>query len=132
MIINKIIKDGLVDLAKRASVSYRIDNIILGKSVYTMKKCKSVFSDMNMCLLLLEQGYGFAYFQDKLDFQFAQKFVNKDIREIVKTPIPSYFKVAITDAIYSLLNNLNNRYMPKYLNGDLRTKAHIGSLRFSI
>lgn len=123
MIIDKIIEHGLVELSKQEKSSYRIDNIILGTSFYTMKDCKRVFNDMNMCLIILEQGYGFAYFQDELNFQSLQNYVNKDLREVLKMSIPFYLKVAIADAIYSVANNLSNRYRYKYFKGDLRTKA---------
>ena len=125
MIIDKIIEDGLIELSKRKDASYRIDNIILGASVYTMKNCKRVFNDMNMCLILLEEGYGFAYFQDDLDFQSLQNYVNRDFREVLRMSIPLYLKVAIADAIYSVANNLSNKYKYKYFKGHLRTKAQL-------
>lgn len=87
-----------------------------------MKDCELVFKDMNMCLLLLEQGYGFAYFHDHLDFQSLQNYVNKDFRKVLRMPKPIYLKVAIADAIYSVLNNSNNGYKYKYFKGNLRTK----------
>lgn len=125
MIIDEIIENGLLRLSGNSRVNYRIDNIILGKSIYTMKDCERVFDDMNMCLLILEQGYGFAYFQKDLNFQDVQNYVNKDLREVLKIPIPPYIKVAIADAIHSLINNQNNRYKYKLFRGDLRTKAKL-------
>ncbi len=80
---------------------------------------------MNMCLVILEQGYGFAYFQDELNFQNIQEYVNRDIRELLRINIPLYFRVAIADAIYSVLNNLNNKNGFKKLKGNLRTKAKL-------
>ena len=123
MLLNKIIKEGLVSLSKLNDVSYRVDNIILGKSLYTMKNCNRIFSDMNVCLILLEQGYGFTYFQENIDFKSAEKYVNKDIREVLKDNTPLYIKVALADAIYSVINNLKQEHKYKYLRGDLRTKA---------
>ncbi len=123
MIIDEIIKKGLLELSSKANASYRIDNIILGKSIYTMKNSDRVFNDINICLVILEQGYGFAYFQSEFNFESFQNFVNRDLREILKTPVPPYLKVAIADAIYSVLNNLNKRYRYKNLRGELRTKA---------
>lgn len=123
MIIDEIIKKGLLELSSKENANYRIDNIILGKSMYTMKNCDKVFSDMNFCLVILEQGYGFAYFQSEFNFENFQHFVNRDLREVLKTPIPPYLKVAIADAIYSVLNNLNKSYRYKNLRGELRTKA---------
>jgi len=124
-ILDKIINSGIVELSKKKEISYRIDNIILGKSIYTMKDCEKVFSDMNMCLVILEQGYGFAYFQDELNFQNIQEYVNGDIRNVLRMNIPLYFKIAIADAIYSVLNNLNNKSGFKKLKGNLRTKAKL-------
>jgi len=123
MIIDKIIENGLSELSKLKDVNYRVDNIILGKSIYTMKNCDKVFTDMNICLLLLEQGYGFTYFQNDLNFKLAKDYVNKDLRDILKGEIPLYLKVSIADAIYSVLNNLQFKYRYKYLRGDLRAKA---------
>lgn len=123
MILDKIIEDGLLTLSKLTNVNYRIDNIILGKSIYTMKDCIKVFTDMNICLLLLEQGYGFTYFQNEIDFKLAENLVNKDLREILKTEIPLYLKVSIADAIYSVINNLNHKSKYHYLKGSLRIKA---------
>lgn len=123
MIIDKIIEDGLLELLKLKGVNYRVDNIILGKSIYTMKNCNKVFTDMNMCMLLLEQGYGFTYFQNELDFKLAEDYVNKDLREILNKEIPLYLKVSLADAIYSVINNLHSKQTYKYLRGNLRTKA---------
>lgn len=123
MILDKLIESGLKTLESLANVNYRVDNIILGKSIYTMKDCKTVFTDMNICLLLLEQGYGFTYFQEELNFKSAEKYVNKDLREMLKENLPLYLKVALADSIYSVINNLQSKYKYKYLRGDLRTKA---------
>lgn len=125
MILDKIIKKGLLSLAKLNDVNYRVDNIILGKSIYTMKDNNKVFTDMNLCLLLLEQGYGFSYFQSEIDFKLVENYVNKDLRKLLKEEIPLYLKVALADSIYSVLNNLQPKYRYKYLRGDLRTKASL-------
>ncbi len=125
ILLDKIIENGLLVLSKMQGVSFRIDNIILGKSIYTMKDCDKIFSDMNICLILLEQGYGFTYFQSDIDFKLAEKYVNRDLREVLKEGIPLFFKVALADAIYSVINNLNHRYNYKYLKGTLRRKAKI-------
>ena len=123
MILDKVIGEGLSELSKLSGVSYRVDNIILGKSIYTMKDCDKVFKDMNMCLLLLEKGYGFSYFQSEIDFDLAEKYVNHDLREILNENVPLYLKVALADAIYSLLNNRIPKNKYRYLKGDLRAKA---------
>lgn len=124
-LLDKLIEEGLATLSKIQGVNFRVDNIILGKSIYTMKNCDKVFSDMNICLILLEQGYGFAYFQDDIDFKLAEKYVNRDLREALKEEIPLFFKVALADAIYSVINNLHHGYNYKYLTGTLRRKAKL-------
>lgn len=127
MLIEKIIKDGLRELNKNNYSNLRVDNVIVGKSIYTMKKSDVVFSDMNICLLLLENGYGFSYFHEDIDFTLYEKYVNKNINEILKDNIPLHFKVAIADSIYSVLNNLLNQSDNSYLyfKGNLRTKSKL-------
>jgi len=123
VLLDRIIKDGLATLSTMDSVSYRIDNIILGKSIYTMKDCDTVFSDMNLCLILFEQGYGFSYFQDDIDYDSAQQWVNQDVRDVLKTDIPLYIKVALADAVYSMIHTINHTYTYRHFKGTLRDKA---------
>ncbi|MBI2022000.1 hypothetical protein HYS93_03960 [Candidatus Daviesbacteria bacterium] len=119
MILDDIIAKGLKKLNNKND-RLRIDNIILGKSLYSMKDCDSVFTDMNLCLVLLENGYGFSYFQEELDYTRFSKFIGKDISDVLKLNIKPYFKVALADAIYSHLN----RFLPtKELIGNIREKA---------
>lgn len=97
----------LIDEARRYPFDrkddLRIDNIILGKTLYTMKDCDEVFTDMNFCLVLFEDAYGFSYFQDKIDYSLSS-FVNKNALNIIKEEIPIYLRVAVTDAMYCLIN----------------------------
>ena len=99
----------------------RIDNIILGKSLYTVKGSKKVFTDMNFCLVLFENAYGFSYFQSEIDYSF-EKYVNKNAINVLDEPIPTYLEVAIVDALYSFVNNdlLKNK---EILKGNIRQKA---------
>ncbi|TAK96102.1 hypothetical protein EPO05_02590 [Patescibacteria group bacterium] len=99
----------------------RIDNIIIGKTLYTMKGCGKVFTDMNFCLVLLENSYGFSYFQEEIDYSLG-RFVNKNALDVVAEAIPIYMKVAITDAMYCLINGKEFINMPTF-SGDIRQKA---------
>lgn len=115
----------LIEEAKRHLVNrerdLRIDNIIIGKTLYTMKDCGEVFTDMNFCLILLENSYGFSYFQEDIDYSLY-KLVDKDALSIVDEKIPSYMRVAIADALYCLINNKKFVKMPVF-SGDIRKKA---------
>lgn len=104
----------------------RIDNIILGKTLYTMKNCDEVFTDMNFCLILLENAYGFAYFQDEIDYKLT-KYVNKNIADVLKEDVPSYLKVALADALYCGLNNHTLRKPTLLFTGNLRKKLALAS-----
>lgn len=103
--------DILADLTKDAKRclldredDLRIDNVIFGKSFYTMKDCGQVFSDMNFCLVLFENAYGFSYFHGKIDYSLND-FVNKNALNIIENGrIPIYMRVAIIDAMYCLIN----------------------------
>lgn len=121
MILDEILSNGLRKLKNKDS-SLRIDNIIVGKSIYSMKADNSVFTDMNLCLVLLENAYGFAYFQTKPMHKYFRTFIGKEIPSILNLKLKPYFKVAITDAVYCLLNNDPVRKY-KYFTGDLRSKA---------
>ncbi len=99
----------------------RIDNIILGKTLYTMKDCDRVFTDMNFCLVLMNNAYGFSYFQGEIDYSLSN-FVNKNALNVVEEEIPIYLRVAITDAMYCLINR--NKFANKHIfTGDIRQKA---------
>jgi hypothetical protein len=98
----------------------RIDNIILGKTLYTMKGSDNVFTDMNFCLVLFENAYGFSYFQEEIDYSIS-RFVNKNALDTAGE-IPVYLQVAIADALYCLINEkqLQNK---KLFKGNIREKA---------
>ena len=100
-ILNSLIADASESLSARGD-ELRIDNLILGKTLYTMKGCNSVFTDMNFCLILLEDAYGFAYFQGEIDYSLSE-FVDKNVLDVIER-VPAYMQVAITDALYCLLN----------------------------
>ncbi len=118
-ILNSLISDARVALSARGD-ELRIDNLILGKTLYTMKGCDSVFTDMNFCLVLLENAYGFAYFQEDIDYSLS-KFVNKGALDVIEqTPI--YMQVAITDALYCLINKQKFAEPSRFL-GNIRQKA---------
>lgn len=99
----------------------RIDNIILGKSLYTIKGSNRVFTDMNFCMVLFENAYGFAYFQGEIDYSI-EYFVNKNVFDVLNDTMPVYLQVAITDALYSLINKdtTANKHI---FRGDIRQKA---------
>lgn len=99
----------------------RIDNLILGKTLYTIKGSDTVFTDMNFCLVLFENAYGFSYFQDDIDYSLSE-FVNKNALEILDKEPPTYLQVAILDALFCLINKdlLKN---PLSFKGSLREKA---------
>lgn len=120
-ILQKLIDNATSRLEKESIESPRIDNIIIGKSYYTMKDSDKVYTDMNLCLVLLEDGYGFSYYQGVLDFDVAS-IINKRISEVIDMEMPSAMKVALVDALYGYLNkDLNINY--RYLKGNLREKA---------
>ncbi len=99
----------------------RIDNIILGKTLYTMKDCDRIFTDMNFCLVLFNNAYGFSYFQGEIDYSLSN-FVNKNALNFLEKEIPIYLRVAITDALYCLINR--ERFINKLIfTGDIRQKA---------
>ena len=105
------------------SESLRIDNILVGKSIYTISGSDRIFSDMNFCHVLLEDGYGFSYFQDEIDYKVG-RFVNKQIFESVDSEMPLYLKVALVDALYSILNRKSDaRNSKSLLVGNLKQKA---------
>ncbi len=99
----------------------RIDNIIIGKSLYTMKNSDKVFTDMNFCLVLLNNSYGFSYFQEEIDYSMS-KFVNKNALFCLNEEMPRYMKVAIVDALYSCMNQDSLRNFSVF-SGSIRTKA---------
>jgi hypothetical protein len=100
----------------------RIDNIVLGKSTYTMKDQASVFSDMRFCLVLLRNGYGFAYFHSERDYDLDD-YVNRDISDVLERDIPVFLQVALIDALYSVLNGPSQARPEEIFRGDLRQKA---------
>jgi len=99
----------------------RIDNIILGRTSYTMKDSNAIFTDMNFCLVLFENSYGFSYFQSKEDNNL-DSFVNKNALEILDQDIPTYFRVALIDALFCEINK--KRFQnTSIFTGGLRRKA---------
>lgn len=119
------ILDNLADEAKRhfndSEKDLRIDNLIMGKTLYTIKDSSTVFTDMNFCLVLFENAYGFSYFQDDIDYSLSE-FVNRNSLEILDQKIPSYLRVAILDALFCLINKDQQKY-PLSFKGSLREKA---------
>ncbi|MCX6811872.1 MAG: DUF364 domain-containing protein [Candidatus Berkelbacteria bacterium] len=123
MILDKIYRKGLNDLRNMTNVNLRVDNIIIGQSIYTMKGVDRNFYDMYFCLLLLENAYGFSYFQGKPNLKLIKQFIDKDITKIMDcVEAPLYFKVAAVDALYCLVNK-KSTIQYKFLKGDLRNKA---------
>ena len=118
-ILNGLIA-GARNILHDRSDELRIDNIILGKTLYTMKDCDSVFTDMNFCLVLFENAYGFSYFQGEIDYSLS-KFVNGNALENVEK-MPMYMQVAITDALYCLINKEKFKIKSIFA-GDIRQKA---------
>lgn len=120
------ILESLIDGARNSLISgkenLRIDNIILGKSLYTIKGSESVFTDMNFCLILLENAYGFSYFQEEIDYGLS-KFVNKEILAILDEEMPTYFRIALADALYCYLNREVLATSTVLFVGNLREKA---------
>jgi hypothetical protein len=102
-ILQELIDDALLFLTDGES-NLRIDNIILGKSLYTMKDCDQIFTDMNFCLVLLESAYGFSYFQEPIDYGLSE-YVNMRIPDVLEKQIPGYLKVALADSLYCLANS---------------------------
>lgn len=119
-ILTKLIWRAKKELVDNAS-SLRIDNILVGKSLYTMKDCERVFTDMNFCQILLEQAYGFAYFQGEIDFSIS-KFVNLDVFEALEHDIPLHLKVALVDALYCIINLPQQKKLSGF-KGSIREKA---------
>ncbi len=119
-ILENLIKDAECQLAGREN-DLRIDNIIVGKTLYTMKDCDKVFTDMNFCLILFENSYGFSYFQDDVDYSLS-RFVNKNALNVLNESIPNYMRVAIADAMHCLINN-EKLSEPDVFTGDIRKKA---------
>lgn len=109
------------ELQNRAS-ELRIDNIILGKTLYTVKGSEHVFTDLNFCLVLFENAYGFSYFQDDIDYEVVSRYVNRSALEIINAEIPIYARVAILDGLFCLLNK-DTLKDPSLLKGTLREKA---------
>lgn len=120
-ILQALLDDALRSLIG-TSESLRVDNIILGKSLYTIKGCDTIFDDMNFCLVLLENGYGFSYFQGEINYDIG-RFVNREITESIDLEIPLYLKVAFTDALYSVANIKSTKISKSLLVGNLRQKA---------
>ena len=118
--INYLINKAKNDLLN-CKESTRIDNLIVAKTLYTMKDSDKVFTDMNFCLVLLENGYGFSYFQGEVDYSLS-RFVNKDSLEVVEQETPIYLRVAILDALFCLLNR-NTFESPSFFTGSIREKA---------
>src|SRR3989344_2332160 len=115
----------LLDKARKSLVNrendLRVDNLIIGKTTYTIKDSETVFTDMNFCLVLLEDAYGFSYFQDEIDYSLGN-FVNKNALEVVGKKIPTYLRVAIMDALFCLINK--ESFKDKLIfEGNLRQKA---------
>lgn len=119
-ILGKIIEDGLTKIENIPLNNLVIDNIILGKSLYTMKSVDNIFSDMNMCLVLTEKGYGFSYFQENINFDSLKSFVNKDLKEAIGSDVDQYFKVALADCLFSIIQTKSKN---KFFVGTLRQKA---------
>lgn len=101
-ILNTLIDEAKSKLSNNED-DLRIDNIILGKSLYTIKGSDKVFTDMNLCLVLFENAYGFSYFQGEIDYS-VEKVVNKNAIEVLNQDLPPYLKIAVTDGLYSLIN----------------------------
>lgn len=120
MILDELIKKALTYSDNIDQNDLRIDNIILGTSFYTMKDIDHVYSDMKFCLILLENGYGFSYYQGDLNFEIGS-IVNKKITDVINDELPQPIKVALTDALYCLIN-IDNKNI-KFLQGSLRDKA---------
>lgn len=120
MILDALEVEAREILKDRDEEDLRIDNIILGKTLYTMKGEDAVFGDMNFCLILLENAYGFSYFQEEIDYSL-RKLVNKSILNF-NEDMPQYVRVAALDAMYCLVNNKTLR-RKKWFKGDLRKKA---------
>lgn len=118
-LLDRLIKEALRDVKKD---DLRIDNIILGKSYYTMKDSKKIYSDMNLCLVLLGNAYGFSYYQGVLGYKI-EKIINRSIVDVINEDIPHALKTALADALYCCLekNNVSNDL--GILKGDLRSKA---------
>lgn len=118
----------LADLADQAKQhlndseqDLRIDNLILGKTLYTIKDSDTVFTDMNFCLVLFENAYGFSYFQDDINYSLGE-FVNKNAIEVLDKELPTYLRVAILDALFCLMNK-DLLKSPLSFKGSLRQKA---------
>lgn len=99
----------------------RIDNVILGKTLYTMKGSDTVFSDMNFCLVLLEKGYGFSYFQEEIDYSL-KTIVNKSVLDVIHNQ-PTFLEVALLDALYCLQRDRSKQVSSGKFSGPLREKA---------
>ena len=119
-ILNNLIKDAKQQLSVHKD-NLRIDNIIIGKTLYTMKDCGKVFTDMNFCLVLFENSYGFSYFQGEIDYSLND-FVNKNAFNVLKQETPIYLRVAVIDALYCIINrrSFTNKLT---FTGDIRQKA---------
>lgn len=119
-IINELTKKA-IKYFNKLDTNLRIDNIIIGKTSYTIKGSDTVFTDMNFCLVLFEDSYGFSYFQEEIDYSLS-KFVNSNALDTIKLEIPNYLHIAILDAMYCLINrSITNN--PLTFKGNLREKA---------
>ena len=119
----------LNSLAKEANQHFenfqkdlRIDNIILGKTLYTIKGSEVIFTDMNFCLLLFENAYGFSYFQNDIDYSLS-KFVNKSSLDVLDQNIPTYLRIAVLDSLFCIINKKNTHKNLCSFKGSLREKA---------
>ncbi len=119
-ILDNIIEEGLNRIEKQPITNRRIDNIILGKSVYTMKNVDNIFTDMNLCLVLTNAGYGFSYFQEEIDFEYTKSIVNTDIKNALKMKIPLFLRVALADCLFSISGTSGKN---RYFAGTLQQKA---------
>lgn len=119
-ILNNLLDEARKNLVGREH-DLRLDNLIIGKTTYTIKDSETVFTDMNFCMVLLEDAYGFSYFQDEIDYSLGN-FVNKNALEVVEKKIPTYLRVAIIDALFCLINKeaFKNKLI---FEGNLRQKA---------
>ena len=67
---------------------------------------------MNFRLVLMNNAYGFSYFQGEIDYSLSN-FVNKNALNVVKEEIPIYLRVAITHTVYCLINR--NKFANKHI-----------------
>jgi len=119
-ILQRLSDAAVIDLQGK-DIYPRLDNVLLGKTMYTMKESNTVFTDMNFCLILLENAYGFSYFQEEIDYSLS-KYVNCSIYELLEDSIPQYLRVALVDGLYCQIN-ADKFAVANVFKGDLRQKA---------